>query len=139
MPQPAPRCAILLPGFRSRSLVRVFPEGWNQEAAEFAPQVIAATLPQLEALTGVCLTHAVIVFRRPLEPRLTDAERDRLWRAFHVPVFEQLIDERGNLLAGECEAHSGLHIESPKLAAGDNEVDRSPCACGRSTPRLIAI
>ena len=117
--------------------MRVFAGGWNEEAAKFAPQAVAATLPQLEALEGVILTHAVIVLRREWEPRLSDAERDRLWRQFRVPVFEQIIDASGALLAAECEAHSGLHIASEKLAVGDHEIDRSPCGCGKGTPRLI--
>lgn len=135
--RPVPRCAVLVGGFRSRSPVRVFPQGWTDEVARFAPQAIAATLPQLDALAGtVTLTHAVIVFRNEWDPRLTDDERDRLWRAFRVPAFEQIIAGDGTLLAAECEAHRGLHIESSKLAVGDDEIDRSPCACGKITPRL---
>ncbi|HLH40898.1 MAG TPA: hypothetical protein VKX39_17235 [Bryobacteraceae bacterium] len=135
--RPVPRCAVLADGFRSLGPVRVFPSGWNEEAAKFDPQAIAAPLPRLETLAGaVTLTHAVIVFRRQWEPRLDAAQRDRLWRAFRVPVFEQIIAEDCTLLAAECEAHDGLHIESAKFAAGDHEIDRSACACGKTTPRL---
>jgi hypothetical protein len=63
--------------------------------------------------------------------------RDRLWRKFRVPSFEQIIDEDGTLFAAECEVHCGLHIESARFAVGDHEIDREPCACGRATPRLI--
>jgi hypothetical protein len=140
MPQPAPRCAVLARGFRSRYPVRVFPEGWNEEAVRFAPQAIAATLPKLDALAGgVSVTHAVVVFRKEWEPRLAAAERERLWRAFRVPVFEQVIAGDGTLLASECEAHDGLHIESARFAVGDHEIERSPCGCGRTTPRLMAV
>jgi hypothetical protein len=135
--RPVPRCAVLVAGFRSRPPVRVFEQGWNEDAAKFQPQAIAATLEQLEALAGgVVLTHAVIVFRRPDQPRLNDAERDRLWRSFRVPSFEQIIAEDGTLLASECEAHAGLHIESAKLAVG-SAIDDAVCGCGRMTPRLI--
>jgi hypothetical protein len=135
-----PRCAVLAEGFRSRTPIEAFPEGWGGRAADFAPQAIAATLPRLEALAGVVtLTHAVIVFRRAWEPRLTEAEREKLWRTFRVPSFEQILDEEGTLLASECEAHDGLHIESAKLAAGDHEIERSPCACGKTTPRLMPV
>ena len=138
-----PRCAVLVGGFRSRAFrsggqVRVFREGWSDEAAKFEPQAIAATLPQLDALAGsVTLTHAVIVLRKQWEPGLNEAERDRLWRAFRVPAFEQIIAEDCKLLASECEAHDGLHIESAKLAVGDHEIDRSVCPCGKTTPRLV--
>jgi len=136
--RPVPRCAVLVAGFRSRAPVRVFSDGWSEDAARFEPQAIAATLAQLEALAGVVrLSHAVIVFRREFEPRVNDAERDCLWNAFRVPVFEQMIAADCTLLAAECEAHDGLHIESSKLAIGDRDIDRSVCACGRATPRLI--
>lgn len=118
--------------------MRVFEEGWGAAAANFAPQAIAAALPQLDALAGVAsVTHAVVVFRKEWEPRLTEFERERLWRAFHVPVFEQMIGEDCALLAGECEAHNGLHVESSKVA-GDHEMDSSPCGCGRTEPRLVS-
>jgi len=130
---------VLLDGFRERDQVRVFPEGWGQEAAAFAPHSIAGTLEQIEALPGIRVTHALVVFRRTWEPRLIEPERERLWRAFGVPAFEQLIAEDCTLLASECEAHDGLHIESPKFVAGDQELDRSPCGCGRTAPRLLGI
>ena len=136
--RPAPRTAVLIPGFRADGLVRVFPEGWSAEAAAFAPQSIAGTLEQLDAVGGtVSLTHAAIVIRAEWEPRLSDADRERLWQAFRVPVFEQVVAEDRTLLAAECEAHDGLHIESAKFAVGDHEIDRTACACGRSTPRLV--
>jgi hypothetical protein len=78
----------------------------------------------------------VIVLSSAADSRLTEAERERLWAAFRVPVFEQVISERGILLATDCEAHGGLHVESPKFAADDDQLDRSACACGRKTPRL---
>jgi hypothetical protein len=60
-----PRTAILIPGFRSTGVVRVFPAGWNDEAARFDPQAIAATETQFRELPGdVRLTHAVVVMRR---------------------------------------------------------------------------
>lgn len=136
--RPAPRTAVLVPGFRSRGPVRVFNEGWGEDAAKFAPQAIAAALPQLEALAGaVSLTHAIVVFRIAPEPRLTEYEREWLWQAFRVPVFEQVIAQDCALLASECEAHNGLHIESPRFA-GDHEIDVAPCGCGRTGPRLVS-
>jgi hypothetical protein len=137
--QPAPRTAVLVPWFRSRDPIRVFAEGWNEDAQRFAPQAIAATLPQLEALAGVVpVSHATIVLRREGEPRLAEAEREWLWQGFHVPAFEQIIRCDGTLFAAECEAHNGLHLESPKFSADDHEIDLQPCACGRTTPRLLS-
>ena len=57
----------------------------------------------------------LIVLTRSGSLLLTIEQRQRLWLAFRVPVFEQIIGKNGALLAAECEAHDGLHIESPKL------------------------
>jgi hypothetical protein len=67
---------------------------------------------------------------------LSTAERAWLWRAFRVPIFEQIVEPDGELLASECEAHDGLHIEIPGLSWNGYRIELSPCACGRKTPRL---
>lgn len=135
---PAPRTAVLVAGFRSKGKLRIFPDGWSEAAARFEPQAIAGRIEQIEALEGIAHpTHALIVIRRECDRAITALHRDRLWRAFGVPVFEQVVDERGTLLAAECEAHEGLHIESRRLAAGDHEIERAPCGCGKSSPRWI--
>ena len=111
----------------------------SNEAITFAPTSIAATYDQICALEQVSipsLTHALVILERPGQPRLTEDHRERLWRAFHLPVFEQVIAESGELLAAECEAHDGLHIKSQQLSLENEKVDASPCACGRTTPRL---
>jgi hypothetical protein len=141
---PAPPTAVLQSWFRSNGLVRVFGpsalrDGWDAAAAAFAPAAIAATWPQLEALIPEkipSLTHALIVLARPGDELLTGKQRDRLWKAFHVPVFQQVVNGSGVLLAAECEAHDGLHMESSKFVAIGLPLDRTPCGCGRKTPRL---
>ena len=81
----------------------------------------------------------MIALLHPDEPRLTEEDRERFWRAFRVPVFEQIIAETGHLLAAECEAHDGLHIETPGLKPRAGEVlETTTCGCGRTTPRLVA-
>ena len=151
---PAPRTAVLFPGYRSRGRVRVFSkgvlsEGWPAELASFAPQAIAGTLEQLEAVaaTAITLSHAIVVIGKWEDARVTEADRERLWMRFRVPVFEQIVAGDGALLAAECEAHNGLHIEAEVLrpdhwqgtALPHNEIDRSPCLCGRTAPRLIPV
>ncbi len=133
---PAPRTAVLSAAFRSQGMVRVF--GDLDGVPAFEPQAVAGTLAQVESLTGVVnLTHAVIIFRSESDPRLTDAELDRLWLAFHVPVFEQMVSSDGTLCASECEAHQGLHIAGG-FDPGTRVVDLTPCACGRSSARLVS-
>jgi hypothetical protein len=137
--QVTPRTAVLVPGFRSRASVRIFPDGWGEAARRFAPEAVAATLPQLELLAQLgisSLRHAVIVLSSPDDARLTESDRERLWAAFRVPAFEQVITKRGVLLATDCEAHAGMHLESSSFAADEEQLDRSPCPCGRKTPRL---
>jgi hypothetical protein len=145
---PAPRTAVLAACFRQARFpvnapIRVFPQGWSQEAAAFAPAAVAATREQLVGLAAVerppLITHAVIVLQgfgdRPLAPD----ERELLWRAFRVPVFQQIIGPRGELLAAECEAHDGLHVETHGLAWEGYGLDSTPCGCGRKTPRLVPV
>ena len=140
---PAARTAILVPWFHESVLanrpLRVFAHGWSTDAAVFAPAAIAGTFEQLSALArnGVpSVTHCIIVLWRPGESRLTEADRDNLWFAFRVPVFEQVIGKAGKLLAAECEAHDGLHVQSPAISVVGESLDDSLCPCGRKTPRI---
>jgi hypothetical protein len=159
---PAPRTAVLIPGYRSHGRVQVFCTKVPSQGAlaqesladvlKFAPQAIAGTLEQLEAVaaTAITLSHAIVVMGKWEDARVTEADRERLWMRFRVPVFEQIIAVDGALLAAECEAHNGLHIEAEALrpdtlrpdywqgtALPRNEIDRSPCVCGRTAPRLV--
>jgi hypothetical protein len=131
------------PAFRPTLLpsspIRIFRNGWGPEAEHFQPAAVAATLTQCRKLSRILipsLTHALIVLERPGAARLSEADRDLFWRAFRVPVFEQIIGPKGQLLAGECEAHDGLHLEAPGLRIDAQLVDMSLCPCGRKTPRF---
>jgi hypothetical protein len=121
-------------------VVQTFAEGWTQQSAAFAPAALAATRTQLLALIPhpPPLSHALILLARPGEPLTTAAERDQLWRAFGVPLFEQIIDEDGRLLAAECEAHDGLHVAIAGRAWDEYWMETAACACGLKSPRLHA-
>ena len=143
---PAPRTAVLAgcfraTGFLAKSPIRIFAQGWSEEVTVFAPGALAATREELMSLAGAqpppVLTHAVIVLERPGQ-MLPAGDRERLWRAFRVPVFEQIIGPRGELLAAECEAHDGLHVEAPGMTWDGYRMESAPCGCGRATPRLVA-
>jgi hypothetical protein len=86
----------------------------------------------------VLLTHALIVLAQSPAYLLTEARRDLLWRAFRVPVFEQIVSANGELLAAECEAHDGCHIESAAFSYDLSAITPEPCGCGRATPRITA-
>ena len=149
---PAPRTAVLAACFRqarfpAKSPIRVFPRGWSEEVAAFAPAALASTREQLFGLAAAerppSLTHAVIVLESPGDGLLSAGERERLWRAFRVPVFEQIVGARGRLVAAECEAHEGLHVETPGLPWGSlpsqgYRLELAACGCGRNTPRLVS-
>ena len=132
---PAPRTAILAPGFQADRAIRVFPRGWDEQAARFEPQSIAAPLEELHRLAdqNLRLEHAVIALTYEGEGGLSSADRDLFWRAFGVPVFEQYLDRNNQLLAMECDAHSGLHV---LRGCESLALDREPCACGDRTPRI---
>jgi len=142
---PVPRTAVLAACFRQPKLrpnypVRIFPNGWSAEVSAFAPAAVAAPRGRLLGLAAAdrppVLTHSVIALESRGDPLLSAAERAWLWRAFGVPVFEQVIGPDGSLLAFECEAHEGLHIEIPALSWEGCQVAVSLCGCGRKTPRL---
>jgi hypothetical protein len=133
--QPAPRTAILAPGFEESKAVRVFPSGWNEEAARFAPVSIAGSVEELRKVAdrGYELRHAVIVLTYDDENGLSSQDRDFFWEKFGVPVYEQQLGPNNELLAMECDAHNGLHLtgDFPKMRG-----ERNSCACGNPAPRL---
>ncbi len=133
--EPAPRTAILAPGFQETKLIRVFPAGWDEAAAKFGPSSIAGPADRLRSLIRLelQLRHAAIVFVYDGQPGLSSADRALFWDAFGVPVFEQHLGPDNELRAMECDAHSGLHL------AGDFEhlrTDQNSCACGNPAPRM---
>jgi hypothetical protein len=127
-----------------------------------APEAIVATLANAIELAEArlsepsrvpALSFALIVLTDISGPALNDRHRDLIWRAFHVPVFEQLRDWDGNVIARECEARDGLHLLSgtdARIEQGDLWVDNrrtniqasivaDPCECGAETVRLQGI
>jgi len=132
---PAPRTAVLATGFRETKLTRVFPEGWNERAARFSPASVAGPWVQVlqVARAGGRVEHSIVVFTYPGEPGLSALERESLWNAFGVPVFEQYLGPKSELLATECDAHAGLHVVN-----GYEELDleHDVCSCGNRAPRL---
>src|SRR5260370_40677447 len=132
---PTPRTAILSPGFQETKLVRVFPHGWNEEAARFEPSSIAGPVEQLRRLTklDLGLRHAVIVFTYGGEAALSEDDRDIFWEAFGVRVFEQYLGRGNELLAVERDAQTGLHLVGDFWALPRG---RKGWSCGSPNPRL---
>jgi hypothetical protein len=132
---PAPRTAVLAAGFQQTKLTRVFPRGWNERAARFSPASIAGPMEQVlrVARAGWRVEHSVVVFSYPGELGLSAADRESFWKAFEVPVFEQYLGPKCQLLATECDAHSGLHVVNGYV---DLDLEHEVCACGNRAPRL---
>jgi phenylacetate-CoA ligase len=72
---------------------------------------------------------------------LSEEDRNELWRAFEVPIFEQCLGPGGAVLAWECEAHDGLHIAEENII-----VEQDPhsgliltCLTGRRYPALRVV
>ena len=130
---PAPRTAVLVPGFASTRTVRVFPNGWDNAAKKFAPAAVAGTFDQLLALAhdGSQFTHAIISLAWQRDDLLTRHQSDFLWEAFGVPIFEQYLGPGNVLLAYECEAHGDFHA-TPAYTGPILKGRR--CACGIDLP-----
>ncbi len=168
------RTAVLGPRLAENNSVRMFDRDWLEQVRNFRPQAVAAPVGVLMRLAATAggparglpvMTHAVVAFTGPEHGTLSDNERNTLWSAFEVPVFEQCIGADGSLLAWECEAHDGLHtveenviVEqgphseliltsltdrrhpairlSTSLAA---KLQTDTCECGQPGPRLLGL
>ncbi len=120
-----PRTAILMAGFQPSSSIRVMAQNWSKGLKQFGASALAAPVGVLRSLADAIetgrqdapsLRHFVVSFTGGEQGELAEADRERFWRAFRVPVFEQRLGFDGRVIAYECEAHNGLHI-LPERAA----------------------
>lgn len=91
-------------------------------AADLRRLVERVDLGTLELKT---LDHSLSVLTAVGDQALSDVQRENLWQRFGVPVFELYTDE-SRILAYECEAHDGWHIEagsSLRIAGGELHFD----------------
>ncbi|MCW5978172.1 MAG: hypothetical protein KIT09_08840 [Bryobacteraceae bacterium] len=146
--QVASRTAVLSPWFPVNGGARVFFEFTPLALARFRPGVIAGPVEALRDLARRSMREGavaplpdfgLIAFTGRSRTPLTESDRDLFWRAFQAPVFEQYRDDRGRLLAAECEARQGLHIlgEDAPRALDAFRLAHEPCACGLKSPRLV--
>lgn len=148
-------------------LAQLFPcDRWN-ELQTFRPRVLVGSLSDLRRLSSLAETgefslssvdHALFVLTICGLAPLTDVDRVSLWQAFGVPLFELFLDSHGRLLAAECEAHDGWHIETGsvftlldgKLVVDmpmrkgietglSGELDATICPCGREGLRVMNV
>jgi len=84
---------------------------------------------------GARVRRAVFVTCLENVPLPSDSERDVLWEIFQVPAFAIVLDARGRVLAYECEAQGGLHVNDQCSAA---TARMEVCECGRPGRKVQA-
>jgi hypothetical protein len=174
---PARRTAVLAPGFRMRKGLRTFNGTRAPRFTFWTPEALAGPVAALQRLADQvedrwrrmpALSHSVLAFVLLRQGFLSEETRDRFWRVFRVPVFGQIFGLSGELLAWECEAHEGYHIDEDRAVIeidhhlGQSEllvtslaglwqpairlatglaagIEHSPCGCGRDGPRLVDV
>lgn len=142
------RVALLEEGFRTDANVRTCAPDDMVWLRSYAPEALVAPLDLALSLAdrkrrGILelpsVRTAIVVLTSCEDSPLSDDHRDLLWRAWGVPVFEQLRGLDGTIIARECEVHDGLHIVTPQdqlLRDGVDEIVNGVCECGAETPRL---
>lgn len=120
---PLPRTAILMEGFVETEKIMCFPEGWSSDLEHFRPESLAGPVSMLRRMATSVFNRGAHfpALKRPIVAFtglpfgdagvLTDADRDQFWKAFSVPVHEYFLGHRHEVLARECDARSGLHID----------------------------
>ncbi len=169
-----PKTAVLAEGFRFSMRYNRIDDYRNPRLARLKPESIAAPLDTLRALArGVesghvwipPLTHSVVAFAGLVEGPISEEDLDLFWRVFQVPIHEQFYGFGGELLAWECEAHQGLHINSKSAVFEEGAGEEllvslignpyqpvfrlvsglcgsliiNPCACGLEGPRIVNL
>jgi hypothetical protein len=135
-PLPAPsRIAVFSGLFAEKRGVRCFEPESVAEVQTFDPHILAGSVHTLLRVAPVIRTlRAVVPFSGARVGEVTSRDRDLLWIAYQVPVFEQRFGTDGSIIARECEAHDGLHLVSPGIFRGPVRTD--VCECGRPEPRI---
>ncbi len=144
------RIALLDEGFRMDANMRTFAPDDMAWLRSYAPEALVAPLDLALSLAdrkrrGILdlpsVRTAIVVLTSCEDSPLSDDHRDLLWRAWGVPVFEQLRGPDGTVIARECEVHDGLHIvgndvECVVEQSAELEIVNDVCECGAETPRL---
>ena len=148
--------------------VEAFPrERWNA-LESFRPRILVGSTADLQSFAEwvrrtvadlSSVDHAIFALTRMGDEPLTDVTRVVLWQAFGVPVYELFLGNGGVMLAAECEAHEGWHVEpnvrffvgahgelayDAPSARGQRtglrgSVRTETCSCGREGARLLDV
>ncbi len=170
------RILVVQPWFRVHGRVKVLDAVRPHLLRRCRPQALAGPVVALQQIARLALDkelgwsaldYGILAFTGIGLPPLEPAGRDLLWAAFQAPVFQQFRDETGRLLAAECEARHGLHIDtdaavfhlspsphsellvSPRSNPAtpvalrrtglSATISRRGCPCGRPGPLLLGL
>ncbi|WP_321470443.1 hypothetical protein [uncultured Paludibaculum sp.] len=115
---PRPRIAVLGLAVRPETGIYVLPEWTSADLIAARPCALAGWFRELEQLGRLCqsgrltlehLSFPLVVFSTPEDGPLSEADHDRLWNWFQLPVFEQIRARDGRLIAVECDRRAGFH------------------------------
>jgi hypothetical protein len=115
------RIAVVQPWFRCADPIRTFARQQDtgltaRDVDQFDPDVLVASPAQLLRLSRYRIRRGprrgIIAIQAPGMYGLSELEREWLWQRFHVPLFQQLRGFQGELLAAECDAQVGLHVNA---------------------------
>ncbi|MBV8072839.1 MAG: hypothetical protein JO270_23250 [Acidobacteriaceae bacterium] len=148
-------------------IARGFPCGRWDELAAYQPHVLVGTQSELQLVLDEIekgrldlstVDRALVVLTYTCNALLDDVFRVRLWQAFGVPVYELLIGPNSTLMAAECEAHEGWHVQpeaeisfhageirysfrsNPVVQTGwAGRLEMERCPCGRDSARLVGL
>ncbi|MDQ2843875.1 MAG: hypothetical protein M3Y72_23130 [Acidobacteriota bacterium] len=151
----------VLPEFESVQPFRR--ERWGELEA-FQPRILVGYGFDLRRLTDKVqageiemplVDRAIVALTDCGSSPISDALRDHVWNVFGVPVYELIVAPGCRLLACECEAHDGWHVQegakaylvkgelvydAPPLTCAytgfTGNIETQPCECGRKTTRL---
>lgn len=143
---PEPRVAVFEMELAMRR-GKVFPADWTEAQLEtFQPEALAGSFDQLMRVSALLregrlhlpdLSLPLVAITRPHEDRLSVEQQNELWACFQLPVFEQIRDASGELLAYECEARDGFHVASEFRPTGIWRITTERCDCGLATMRMF--
>lgn len=130
---PSPRVAVIGADLGAGPEYSSLPQ-WTVKQLESArPQALAGPMRDIEEVASLrelgilrlkSLSYPLVIFTSEEDQRLSDADHDRIWRWFRLPVFEQIRAADGRLLAWECESRDGFH-----LASGAPASIQALCGC----------
>jgi hypothetical protein len=131
-----PRIAVFATGFAETATVTLAADA--SELPRLDVQALAAPMEIIREIDPTCWTpeYPLIVLSDDETGLMSEYDRNYIWERFGMPVFEYLIETSGRIIARECEAHDGLHIEED-FSSDNLEITEEACPCGRPGQRII--